>query len=42
MSRYVFDLLIAVFAHNRNASLVTDNEKDFVELDITIENWKKS
>lgn len=35
------DLLIAVFAHNRNAVLVTDNEKDFDLLAVTIENWKR-
>lgn len=34
------DLLIGVFAQNRNAILVTDNEKDFVDLTVTIENWK--
>ena len=34
------DLMIAVFAINRNAILVTDNEKDFVDLGVTIENWK--
>ncbi len=33
------DLLIGVFARNRNAVLVTDNEKDFAELGITIQNW---
>jgi predicted nucleic acid-binding protein len=35
------DLLIAVFARNRNAVLVTDNEKDFAQLGVTVENWKK-
>jgi len=34
------DLMIAVFTINRNAILVTDNEKDFVDLGVTIENWK--
>jgi tRNA(fMet)-specific endonuclease VapC len=33
------DLLIAVFARNREAILVTDNEKDFIDLGVTIENW---
>lgn len=36
------DLLIAVFALNRNAILVTDNETDFAGISVTIENWKKS
>lgn len=35
------DLLIGVFARNRNAILITNNEKDFVALGITIENWTK-
>jgi tRNA(fMet)-specific endonuclease VapC len=35
------DLLIGVFARNRNAVLVTDNEKDFVNLDVVVENWTK-
>jgi tRNA(fMet)-specific endonuclease VapC len=34
------DLMIAVFARNRNAVLVTDNVKDFDGLDVTLENWK--
>src|SRR4051812_26627966 len=34
------DLLIGVFARNRNAILVTDNEKDFANLGVTMENWK--
>jgi tRNA(fMet)-specific endonuclease VapC len=34
------DLMIAVYAMNRNATLVTDNEKDFVDLGVNIENWK--
>jgi len=33
------DLLIAVFALNRQAILVTANEKDFAGLGLTIENW---
>ncbi len=33
------DLLIGVFAHNRGAAVVTDNVKDFVGLNLTIENW---
>jgi len=32
------DLLIAVFAYNRGAILVTDNEKDFTGLGVTVEN----
>lgn len=35
------DLLNGVFARNRDAVLVTDNEKDFVGLGLTIENWLK-
>ncbi len=35
------DLLIGAFALNRNAILITDNEKDFVDLGLTIENWQK-
>lgn len=35
------DLLIAVFARNRDAVLVTDNEKDFVDLGVKVENWMK-
>jgi tRNA(fMet)-specific endonuclease VapC len=35
------DLLIAAYTHNRNATLVTDNEKDFQNLDLTVVNWKK-
>jgi tRNA(fMet)-specific endonuclease VapC len=34
------DLLIAVFAINRNAILVTDNSKDFSTLDVQTENWR--
>jgi tRNA(fMet)-specific endonuclease VapC len=33
------DLLIGVFARNRNAILITDNEKDFVSLGVKTENW---
>ena len=33
------DLLIAVFARNRGAVLVTRNLKDFEELDLSLENW---
>jgi predicted nucleic acid-binding protein len=33
------DLLIAVFTYNRSAILVTDNEKDYVGLDVIVENW---
>lgn len=33
------DLLIGVFARNRDAVLVTDNEKDFAGLGITVQNW---
>jgi predicted nucleic acid-binding protein len=35
------DLLIAVFARNRGAVLVTDNEKDFDTLGVAVENWLK-
>lgn len=35
------DLMIAVFAVNRNAVLVTDNEKDFAGLGVTVENWMR-
>jgi predicted nucleic acid-binding protein len=34
------DLLIAVFAINRDAVLVTDNERDFAELGAKVQNWK--
>jgi tRNA(fMet)-specific endonuclease VapC len=34
------DLLIAVFARNRNATLVTNNEKDFDHLGVVVENWR--
>lgn len=33
------DLLIGVFAINRDAILITDNEKDFIELGVVVENW---
>ena len=33
------DLLIAAFARNREAVLVTDNTKDFVDLGVATENW---
>lgn len=33
------DLLIAVFARNRGATLVTNNEKDFADLGLAVENW---
>ena len=33
------DLLIGVYAVQRNAILVTDNEKHFAWLDIPVENW---
>ncbi|MBI4788755.1 MAG: PIN domain-containing protein [Chloroflexi bacterium] len=36
------DLLIAVQAKRLNAILVTDNEKDFDGLGISIENWRKA
>ncbi len=35
------DLLIAVFARNRQAVLVTDDEEDFAGLGITVENWRR-
>lgn len=35
------DLLIAAFARNRRAVVVTQNEKDFVGLDVMIENWAR-
>jgi len=35
------DLLIGVFALNRDAVLVTNNEKDFAGLGITVENWMR-
>lgn len=34
------DLLIAVFARNRRAALVTDNVKDFAGLRVIIADWK--
>jgi tRNA(fMet)-specific endonuclease VapC len=36
------DLLIAAFARNREAVLVTDNTKDFVDLGVDTENWASS
>ena len=36
------DLLIAVFTHNRNAILISDNVKDFVDLPVSVENWTKA
>ena len=33
------DRLIGVFARNRNAVLVTDNDRDFVHLGVSLENW---
>ena len=36
------DLLIGVYARNRDAVLVTDNEKDFVGLSVKVENWKRT
>jgi len=35
------DVLIGVFAYNRDAVLVTNNEKDFLSLGVTVENWTK-
>lgn len=35
------DVLVAVFAYNRDAVLVTNNEKDFLSLGVTVENWTK-
>jgi tRNA(fMet)-specific endonuclease VapC len=35
------DLLIGVFARNRNAILVTANAKDFAGLGVTLESWSK-
>lgn len=33
------DLLIAVYATNRSAILVTNNTKDFVDLNVQLEDW---
>lgn len=33
------DLFIAVFALNNNATIVTNNTKDFAELGVTLEDW---
>lgn len=41
MKRYVADLLMAVFTYNRNAVLITDNQKDFIGLGVSVENWLK-
>lgn len=30
---------MTVFARNRNAILVSNNEKDFTGLGVTVENW---
>jgi tRNA(fMet)-specific endonuclease VapC len=35
------DLLIGVYATERQAIVVTDNEKDFAPLGIAIENWRR-
>lgn len=35
------DLLIGVYALERQAVIVTDNEKDFAPLGVTIENWRR-
>lgn len=34
------DLLIGVYAIKRQAVIVTDNEKDFAPLGVTVENWR--
>jgi predicted nucleic acid-binding protein len=36
------DLMIAVQARRLGAILVTDNEKDFDDLGVKVENWRKS
>ncbi len=36
------DLLIGVYAAERQAVMVTDNEKDFAPLGIATENWRRS
>lgn len=33
------DLLIAVYARQRDATLVTNNERHFAHLDLMLENW---
>lgn len=35
------DLLIAAYAMERQAVIVTDNQKDFEILDVTVENWRR-
>jgi len=35
------DVLIAVFARNRDATLITDNEKDFLDLSVSVEHWNR-
>jgi predicted nucleic acid-binding protein len=35
------DLLIGVYALQRGAIVVTDNEKDFLRLGVSIENWRR-
>ncbi len=35
------DLLIGVFARIREAILVTDNERDFTNLGVSVENWTR-
>ncbi len=35
------DLLIGVYAQQRNAIVVTDNEKHFAKIEVTIENWRR-
>lgn len=35
------DLLIGVYALQRGAVVITDNEKDFVRFGVSIENWRR-
>jgi tRNA(fMet)-specific endonuclease VapC len=35
------DLLIGVYASQRQAIIVTDNEKDFAPLGVTMQNWRR-
>jgi predicted nucleic acid-binding protein len=35
------DLLIGVYAIERQAVVITDNEKDFISLGVAIENWRQ-
>jgi tRNA(fMet)-specific endonuclease VapC len=35
------DLLIGVYALQRQAAIITDNQKDFENLGVTIENWRR-